>query len=326
MQIEAKLKTALDESRLLILGAQVLFGFQFEAVFQELFATIPADSRYVHCAGLVMLLISIGLLIAPSLFHQIIFDGESRPGAMTTATRLAGASLLPLTLGLGAATFVTFEQVFSRGIGFAAGASFTAIAIVLLYGLGFALRRERKTSMTEKQSDTPLKTKIEQMLTEARVIIPGGQALLGFQLIAVLTKSFNELPLLFKYVHCAGLSAVALSVILLMTPAALHRIGFHGEDDPKFYRIGSWLVIAGSVPLAAGIAADVAVVFYKVTGNGGVALASGLAALILLIGLWLGYPTWCRFAERSRSPGESRDGAVTIPANRAKPSARRSSR
>ncbi|HKU07015.1 MAG TPA: DUF6328 family protein [Bradyrhizobium sp.] len=79
MQIEAKLKTALDESRLLILGAQVLFGFQFEAVFQELFADIPATSRYVHCAGLVMLLASIGLLIAPSLFHQIIFNGESRP-------------------------------------------------------------------------------------------------------------------------------------------------------------------------------------------------------------------------------------------------------
>ena len=35
MDIESRLKTALDESRLLILGAQVLFGFQFEAVFQE---------------------------------------------------------------------------------------------------------------------------------------------------------------------------------------------------------------------------------------------------------------------------------------------------
>jgi hypothetical protein len=54
MQIDAKLKTALDESRLLILGAQVLFGFQFETVFQELFANIPTARRYVHCGGLVM--------------------------------------------------------------------------------------------------------------------------------------------------------------------------------------------------------------------------------------------------------------------------------
>jgi len=67
MEIESRLKTALDESRLLILGAQVLFGFQFEAVFQELFADIPASSRTIHCAGLVMLLISVGLLIAPGI-------------------------------------------------------------------------------------------------------------------------------------------------------------------------------------------------------------------------------------------------------------------
>ena len=79
--------------------------------------------------------------------------------------------------------------------------------------------------MQDEPTDVSLKSKIEQMLTEARVIIPGAQALLGFQLIAVLTKAFNELPSAFKYVHCVALSAVTLSVILLMTPAALHRIG-----------------------------------------------------------------------------------------------------
>jgi hypothetical protein len=68
----------------------------------------------------------------------------------------------------------------------------------------------------------------------------------------------------------------------------LYRIGFQGEDDPTFFRIGSWLVVAGSIPLAIGIAADVAVVFYKLIENSGAALAAGLAALIVLIGLWLG--------------------------------------
>src|SRR5258705_11873313 len=98
MEIEGRLKTALDESRLLILGAQVLFGFQFEAVFQELFPEIPTSSRYIHCAGLVRLLISVGLLIAPSLFHQIMFEGESRTAAITTATVLVAANLLPLPI------------------------------------------------------------------------------------------------------------------------------------------------------------------------------------------------------------------------------------
>jgi hypothetical protein len=50
-----------------------------------------------------------------------------------------------------------------------------------------------------------------------------------------------------------------------MTPAAVHRIAFAGEDDAGFFRIGSLLVIAASCPLAFGIAADVAVVFYKIS-------------------------------------------------------------
>src|SRR5260370_36012025 len=51
MEIEGRLKTALDESRLLILGAQVLFGFQFEAVCQKVVSQIPASSRVIDVVG-----------------------------------------------------------------------------------------------------------------------------------------------------------------------------------------------------------------------------------------------------------------------------------
>ena len=150
--------------------------------------------------------------------------------------------------------------------------------------------------MQEASRHTPLKSKIEQLLTEARVIIPGGQALLGFQLIATLTSAFSELPWIFKYVHAAGLCAVAFSVVLLMTPAAVHRIGFRGEDDPAFFRIGSQLVIAASVPLAIGIAADVAVVFFKVTESTMTASIAGTTALCALLAFWLAYPAWRRMS------------------------------
>jgi hypothetical protein len=35
MRLSKKVKTALDETRLLILGAQVLFGFQFKGIFKR---------------------------------------------------------------------------------------------------------------------------------------------------------------------------------------------------------------------------------------------------------------------------------------------------
>jgi hypothetical protein len=303
MNLDRKLKIALDESRLLILGAQVLFGFLFQAVFQDLFTEVPADGQAMQCAGLGFILLSICFLIAPSLYHQIIFHGEGQPGALTYATGFASASLLPLTLGLGAAVFVVFEHLFGRAAGTVFGTSFTALSLVLLYGWGLALRRTAGSKPMPDHVATPLKTKIEQMLTEARVIIPGGQALLGFQFVSTLTRSFKELPLSVQYIHAAGLCAVALAVLLLMTPAALHRLAFHGEDDASFCRIGSRLVVAASIPLAAGIAADVAVVFFKVSESMIIATIAGSATLCVLLCVWLAYPVWRRTALTDRPDG-----------------------
>ena len=52
MDVESRLKTALDESRLLILGAQVLFGFQFEAVFRNAFRISPIPLGICMVRGL----------------------------------------------------------------------------------------------------------------------------------------------------------------------------------------------------------------------------------------------------------------------------------
>jgi hypothetical protein len=78
------------------------------------------------------------------------------------------------------------------------------------------------SSKTEEWSSTPLHAKIEQMLTEARVVLPGAQALFGFQLATVLTQS--------RIVRAASLLLIALTVVLLMTPAAYHRLVYAGED------------------------------------------------------------------------------------------------
>jgi Family of unknown function (DUF6328) len=129
----------------------------------------------------------------------------------------------------------------------------------------------------QEEKPTPLTTKIEQMLTEARVILPGAQAL---------TKAFGQLPDSLKLFHVASLCCVAVAIILLMTPAALHRISFAGEDTPSFFTIGSWFVILAPAPLAIGIAGDL----YIATSTAAASLTLGailaLAVLSLLTCLW----------------------------------------
>jgi hypothetical protein len=152
--------------------------------------------------------------------------------------------------------------------------------------------------MPPEEDKTPLSTKVEQMLTEARVIIPGGQALLGFQFVATLMKPFEAMPESAKMLHLAALGAVALAVILLMTPAGIHRLAYLGEDNETFLRIGSRLVILAAFPLALGIAADIHVVIFKVTAAPQLGAAAGASALAIMIAVWFGYPVWLRYARR----------------------------
>ena len=234
MDLADKLKMALDEGRLLILGAQVVFGCQFQMVFQERFQDAPRDSQAVQGIGLLALMLAVGLLITPSMTHQIAYRGEDRKGALRVASTCAGLAMVPMTLGLGATTFVVFESLFNRNVGVVAGITFAAVAFLFLYALGLILRIGHKGQMPPSEKQTLLKNKIEQLLTEARVIIPGAQALLGFQFVVVFVRSFAELPGWVKMTHAVALAAIALSVVLLMTPAALHRIAYDGENSQSF--------------------------------------------------------------------------------------------
>ena len=300
MDLADKLKTALDEGRLLILGAQVIFGCQFQIVFQERFQEAPRDSQAVQGIGLLALMLAVGVLITPSMTHQIAYRGEDRNGALRVASTCAGVAMIPMTFGLGATTFVVFESLFNRNVGVVAGVAFAIVAFSFLYALGLILRIGHKGQMAPAETQTPLKNKIEQLLTEARVIIPGAQALLGFQFVVVFVRSFAELPEWVKIIHALALAAIALSIVLLMTPAALHRIAYDGENSHSFFRIGSTLVVGAALPLAVGIAADICVVGFKITGGVGLASLSGCISLLILVTSWFFFPLWLRPARGVR--------------------------
>jgi hypothetical protein len=55
--------------------------------------------------------------------------------------------------------------------------------------------------MRTKRTEIPLSTKVEQLLTEAVSSSRVAQALFGFQLIAMLTNGFDQLPPSAKMMH-----------------------------------------------------------------------------------------------------------------------------
>ncbi len=80
-----------------------------------------------------------------------------------------------------------------------------------------------------------------------------------------------------------------------MTPAALHRLSFGGEDSVSFLRLGSAFVIAAPLFLAAGIALESYVVMQKVYENEGWAAVGGGAGFLVLLALWYAFPLALRF-------------------------------
>lgn len=294
MSLERKVKNALDETRLLILGAQVLFGFQFNSFFQEAFAELPRAVQALDCAALVMMMIAVGLLIAPAMQHRLIEEGQDTNRIQAAATALAGAALFPIAVGLGIDVFIAFERIVGMRAAILAGLIFWALAVLFWYGIEFVLRERSAIVKREEEKPTPLSVKVEQMLTEARVIIPGAQALLGFQLTVTLTRSFEQLATSARLIHLAALCGVALAIILLMAPAAVHRISFNGEDTPRFLKIGSALVIAAPIPLALGIALDMYAAGIRASESATLAAVLCAGTLIVLAGVWYAYPLWRR--------------------------------
>lgn len=93
------------------------------------------------------------------------------------------------------------------------GGSVMLVALVCWYIWFFA--RKPAPEPPPVPGKTPISTKTDHVLTEARLILPGAQALLGFQFAIVGMRLFDQLPQFAKEVHLGSLGFVALSVILL---------------------------------------------------------------------------------------------------------------
>jgi hypothetical protein len=290
--IQEKLKLSLDETRMSIMGVQILVGFQLQAVMQESFASLPAASKLCIAGALILLVLCVGLLIAPAAQHRLVEEGDASGRMITLTTKLFEIALFAFAVGIALDLYVVTDRILGRT--WAVGFGIVALGVALLFWYAIALlysaRVKQERNMGAQIEKTPVSTKINYMLTEGRVILPGAQALLGFQLIAVLTKPFDQLPPALKAVHVVGLAMLTLSIVLLLAPAAFHRLAFQGEDAAPVHAVGSALLTAALAALAIGLSAGVTVAIGALTGRIVPGAGAGLAVLVALLGLWYIWP------------------------------------
>jgi hypothetical protein len=129
------------------------------------------------------------------------------------------------------------------------------------------------------------------VLEECRMVLPGIQALFGFQLIAVFSDGFSaSLSAAEQALHLAAIVLVVSAIALVMAPAALHRQSAQYVVTERFVWLSSRLVLAGMLPLALGLCADLYLVGRVILGSPAGALALAAAVLALIVALWVVLP------------------------------------
>ncbi len=132
---------------------------------------------------------------------------------------------------------------------------------------------------------------VSHVLEEARMVLPGIQALLGFQLVAVFNNGFAErLSHTDQYIHLAAVVLSINAVCFLLTPPALHCQCQPDRVSIDFVRTASNFIRLGMLPLLLSIILDLFVVSHLVTHNLSVSLAISVITLVEFCYFWIVLP------------------------------------
>jgi uncharacterized protein DUF6328 len=145
--------------------------------------------------------------------------------------------------------------------------------------------------MKASKEDLTLSEAVTLLLEECRMVLPGIQALFGFQLIAVFNTTFREgLSSTEQRFHLAAIGLVAVAVALVMAPAALHRQTSPTAATQSFITVATRLLLLSMFPLMFGISLDFYLIARLILNNRLVSLLLATVLLILFATLWFFFP------------------------------------
>jgi hypothetical protein len=131
---------------------------------------------------------------------------------------------------------------------------------------------------------------VSHLLEECRMVLPGIQALFGFQLVAVFNQRFAQIPPFDQRLHLAATTLVAIAAALIMAPAAYHRMRHESAVSEHFVRISVRFILASMLLLACGIPSDLFVISAMILTSRLFAAALAIGFFAILVSLWFVFP------------------------------------
>lgn len=144
---------------------------------------------------------------------------------------------------------------------------------------------EPLSSDKHRQYRQSLGEQVNNIEQEARMLLPGVQALFGFQLMAVFNQGFKaDLSQYEQAIHLLALLLVAISGVLVVAPAAYHRQAKH-QISKHFVEISSGYLASSMAPLALGTCLDIYLVSRVIVNS--VLLSLITTGIIFFLYLWI---------------------------------------
>jgi len=144
-----------------------------------------------------------------------------------------------------------------------------------------------------------LEEETRTVIEEARMILPGIQAFFGFQLIAIFNNRFQDLTQAEQVLHLVALMMLAVSIALIMTPAAYHRIAERGMVSRRFVELASRCLECAMFPFMLSIAADLFLLSRLILDNRMLSSGIALSTVLMFFSLWYAFP-WTHAARARR--------------------------
>lgn len=140
--------------------------------------------------------------------------------------------------------------------------------------------------------------KVDHLLEEIRVVLPGTQALLGFQLAAIFADGFSKLSPFVQIIHFFSLLCVAITTVLLLAPAAYDRLVEKDHDTEHFHVLASRMLLLAMVFLSIGLSIDFFVISFKIFKTLSTGIVFALFVFLLSFSLWFVYGGYHRLQHR----------------------------
>jgi len=149
--------------------------------------------------------------------------------------------------------------------------------------------------LVEKEN---LQDEFDHIEQQARMLLPGMQAIFGFQLIACFNAAFKDLSAIHQDMHLAALILMMLSIFTVMTPAAYHRLAESGQVSQRLVTLSTRLLMSALVPMMLSISIEIYIVTFMITKSGLISTVLSIGTFFGAVSEWFIFPLQVRNSRR----------------------------